>query len=172
MPPMIRRLFTILSALSLLLCVATCVLWVRSKSRLDGVQRATEGIYREVFSHDGAVWLGRAGPIHHRFSSGWSALAIGEDDTDHLPSQMLNAVGDRRNGWGFQAVTSPASTSLHAVPDWCLVVALAFPQSVWLFRRFRYRRASRLGLCAACGYDLRATPDRCPECGSTPKAAA
>jgi hypothetical protein len=27
---MIRRLFTLVSAVSLLLCVATCVLWVRS----------------------------------------------------------------------------------------------------------------------------------------------
>ena len=53
-------------------------------------------------------------------------------------------------------------------PYWLVVLAsLAYP-GAWLAarRHNRRRRRARAGLCASCGYDLRATPGRCPECGA------
>jgi predicted RNA-binding Zn-ribbon protein involved in translation (DUF1610 family) len=37
-----------------------------------------------------------------------------------------------------------------------------------LLRKMGRRAANRFGRCLSCGYDLRATPHRCPECGRVP----
>jgi hypothetical protein len=55
--------------------------------------------------------------------------------------------------------------SQWSVPLWLPTVLLATPPALWWRARHRRRARRDASLCVACGYDLRATPDRCPECG-------
>src|SRR5688572_1221582 len=67
-PPMARRLFTLLSALSLLLCGAVVVLWVRSYSVADRFQRQNKSGRVQLISSYGtlsvAYWDGPFADAH------------------------------------------------------------------------------------------------------------
>jgi hypothetical protein len=166
---MVRHLFTVLSALSLLLCVAAVVLWVRSYRWKEGVNFGAHSVFtrygRLVLTADfndygpGAsagrpvTWVRR------------SQSRLGMNLVDR-PDHSFAGFGFKRHGWAEM----PKPTWVVLVPMWFVTAATALP-GLWLRGAYRRRRAAERkakGLCARCGYDLRATPGRCPECGGVP----
>jgi hypothetical protein len=94
----------------------------------------------------------------------------------------VNMVSSRILGFGYSE-SSPGfilpdsdGTKVHVrtkvkavvTPCWAWMVIFAIlPGVLWLVRRGERLRKEE-GLCRVCGYDLRATPERCPECGTVP----
>jgi hypothetical protein len=188
-----RKLFNLLSVVSLLLCVATCVLWAGSyrggheASWHDRDHRAyrylavcgtitlscRHGTYSEEFNaadfpDAGEVhWNSYPDPPPHEWAWDSPPEATGPQH------RLLNLAYEWRtwppgttwfnNGRRWTAIRS----WMVVVPIWFLAGAFAVPALACVLRRMRRRP----GLCPGCGYDLRATPGRCPECGAVPAAA-
>lgn len=71
--------------------------------------------------------------------------------------------------YGYQPENAPKFTSkLHVLgaPFWAPVSLLSVWPGWCILRLIRHHRRVVQGLCVACGYDLRSSPDRCPECGT------
>jgi len=70
---------------------------------------------------------------------------------------------------GLMRLTPTAGRSLRCRNA---VLLLALLPIAWLSRdvgrQIRQRTRRRKGLCLSCGYDLRVTPNQCPECGTIP----
>jgi hypothetical protein len=84
-----------------------------------------------------------------------------------------------RVGFGFVKMTErpePGTWSITIgvlAPCWFLALVTGVLPAMWLTRWRRSAIAARrrnAGQCAACGYDLRASPERCPECGAAEAA--
>ena len=66
---------------------------------------------------------------------------------------------------------APAVTFL-GISTGIAVMLMSFGPGVFFLYAARIERLRGQHLCRVCGYDLRATPDRCPECGTpSPKAS-
>jgi hypothetical protein len=67
---------------------------------------------------------------------------------------------------GIVWLTAPTQQTWVWVPVWFIALALLPLPVRDLIRWRRTRRRRLLGRCRQCDYDLRASPERCPECGA------
>jgi hypothetical protein len=174
---LLRILLTAATALSLVLCVVTVALWVRSYHRMDSYKKVDidAGRFLNVVSLRGGVQVAWAGGGYAPEPTGgwetfrrvppsdWQVLTGSGTQTDRSFAGFRLATGDLGGGsmpfWSARVPYLAPAAALMLLPAW------------WGRQRFRgYRRDRRraANLCPACGYDLRATPDRCPECGTIP----
>jgi hypothetical protein len=185
-----RYLFTLCSVVSLLLCVAVCVLWVRSCwvtdqliwQRVDGRrsgQSAQGGVVLDLsFSRFSGRPADFCGLI---YASGEARPALWYEVTLFLQSRHPGdtTAGSQWGGFGWYE-TRKANGDRYAsvvAPFWSFALASAVLPLGWttmrLCSRIHARRRKGGALCLNCGYDLRASPERCPECGTaTAKAVS
>jgi hypothetical protein len=175
-----RHLLNLMTALSGLLCLAACVLWARSYWRGDVAGFAggppPPAVSSEWFvrSNYGVLYFAR----NQSFGQGWGheprPLHWMSHEPDRVFSQTVVQQRSPRFACGpFSLGGMDRPTMSHVgftVPHWFFAALAAVLPVLWI-RQFWRRRSPPAGTCTRCGYDLRATPCRCPECGATVSGA-
>jgi hypothetical protein len=178
--------------MSLLLCLATIALWLRGMSHWD------EAIYFNTPEQGGS---GTGNEVHvHTFEDSFALEFDFLRDPPSQPLTKrwfitrktdLSQKGFREYltyrlgvptvtgfGWTAKQWTPPLPFGRRQqwavrIPKWFVILVTAALPALWLRRRaiHRHRQRAHQRLCVNCGYDLRATLDRCPECGTVPQPA-
>lgn len=176
-----RRLPNLLTALSLLLCVAACVLWLRSYCCSDDIQIGTGrpyGVYRVIV----VTFVGqlRVGNVRERLDPNdpdprrsrrlmWQYVSSSWERGPE-PRTLLERMKFDRLRLDLRAPTPETGRLAHysydtvGFPLWLPALITALPPILWLRRRRNQTRRRAADLCPRCGYDLRGLSGRCPEC--------
>ena len=142
-----RRLFTILSAGSLLVCIGVIVLWILSYGRNHELVR---------LSQDPRYYVVRT-------ANGWISFF-------HVSPSLMQALPTTLPTEAMRIARTQNAVRILTVPHWAVMGLLLIGPGTQLWMHHRRRREvfrRTHGRCVQCGYDLRASIERCPEC-STP----
>ena len=168
-----RNFLPILTALSLLFTLATAILWIRSYFFGESLHVELPEIGIEIcwiYSARGELWLGVIRqPTNQRSDSPrtgqrWYIRRTRPDAVQYSKTLVRFSANtgfgysdDNPPGMKWQGIAFP-----YAVPQ---LAGLLF-SALLLRRLLRPRIRRKKGLCLTCRYDLRHTPERCPECGT------
>ena len=143
---MLRKTLTILSLIGLLISVGLWGVSYVSDVRYVG----DSGWYASAWL--GALWIGSDElPNRRRYGS----LVLALDTSRFYVGYIHWWPTFHRGGYGFILI----------LPLWMpAIVCMSALLCVYL-PLHRRRKRKKLGLCLKCGYDLRGSTDRCPECG-------
>lgn len=157
-----RRLVTFLAICSVVVCIVALGLWVQSYAAPGTV----------VYSGNQVVFGGRSN--RGRLTVGMIDLQSVANDHGLLRAMLdiseqltgfMSGFGYRRLSWESSPLELPG-IRIAMVPHWFVAAIACIPALLWLRATRRHRRRIRGGLCLACGYDLRESRERCPECGT------
>jgi hypothetical protein len=182
----VRPLFTIISAVSLLMCVALTALLVRSWFFYDNFKRNSYSESNHTFTISGVtIWCGRiayvevkvADPKGYVLSAedrasitreciGWTRENLKTPPRLDLRNSLFESFW-KRDGYGLYDHRS----YVVFFPFWPAIVLFSLAPAITFVRRRRTVARRSSNHCFRCGYDLRATPDRCPECGAEPTSS-
>ena len=158
-----RFFFHFIVTVSLMLCVSTVALWVRSYWIDESIFYGPGPFRCCNFSNDqGQIQIGYAWRTDgYEFDRGFSYASGLSNVSPPLTWWQRWCFG----GFDYNAYFSRFSWRMVLVPHWFVLLVCGLPV-LWIRRWQQQNKPDTSLLCLKCGYDLRASPDRCPECGT------